>query len=111
MWTARWARLTKGDDKFCPCPPHPWRSFVLSDGPHTWEDRRAADEAWGKLPPEPYNLQEENRQIDASLAKYCEGRQRWIDTTGRQLPSKEELVKLAWKRAREHVDQESRASL
>jgi len=37
--------LRKEDNPFCPCPPHPWRSFQLSGGPNIWERRHAAEKA------------------------------------------------------------------
>ncbi len=72
-WTPSWCvlRTRFGDDnQYCPCPPHPWRSFVLN-GPHTREAQYAAQEARSRLPPNPpSDLQEENRRIDAIVARY-----------------------------------------
>ena len=102
--------LKSEDDQLCPCPPHPWRSF-LQNGPHTWEGNYAASEAWAKLPPAGHpNLKEDNRRLEALLEQYSEDRRQWIEKTGRQLPSREEIVKLHWKRAK-HVHQEKTASL
>jgi hypothetical protein len=82
------------------------------NGPHTWEGNYAAREACNKLPPADHsNLQEDRRRGEALLAQYTEAGQQWVEKTGRQLPSREEIVKLQWKRARKHVDQEARASL
>jgi hypothetical protein len=36
FWTSKQYLLQSEDNQFCPCPPHPWRSFLLSEGPHTW---------------------------------------------------------------------------
>jgi len=105
FWTPKWRTLNSEDNQFCPCPPDPWRAFLLSEGPHTWEGHDAAREAYGKLPPaDHYNIQEDRRQGEALLVQYSEARQQWVEKTGRQLPSREELVKLRWERARKHVD-------
>jgi hypothetical protein len=110
FWTPRWRTLISEDNQFCPCPPHPWRSFLLH-GPHTWEGNYAAREACNKLPPADHsNLQEDRRRGEALMAQYAEAGQQWVEKTGRQLPSREEIVKLQWKRARKHVDQDARAS-
>ena len=86
-WTPAWSvlRTRAGDDnEFCPCPPHPWRSHALSNGPHTWEAADAAREAWLKLPPKPpSNLQEENRRAEAVAARYWEAREKWYASQGR----------------------------
>ena len=105
MSTPQQYPLISEDNEVCPCPPHPWRSFVLNED-RTWEGRDAAMEAWHNLPaPEPSDFEENKRQTDAVLATYYASRQQWLDTTGRQLPSGEEIRKLALKRAkraREH---------
>lgn len=117
MFAACWSTLVREDNQFCPCPPHPWRSFLLS-GNHTWEGNRAAQEAERKLHEDDdggFNskedclqsearFQEDSRRVDAIFAKYREARRQWVKETGRQLPSKEELVKLEWKRAK-HANQ------
>lgn len=103
-WTPRWCALNSEDNQFCPCPPHPWRSFVMN-GPRTWEAHAAASGAWAELPPVDYpDLQEDRRRGEVLLAQYSEARQRWVEKTGRQLPSQKELIKLEWERARKHVD-------
>ena len=92
------------DNKFCPCPPHPWRLYVLS-GNHTQEASQAAREANQKLPSVDHsNFHEENRRIDALLEEYLNAQQKWVEAGG-QLATKQELVKLHWKRAREHAKQ------
>jgi hypothetical protein len=64
------------------------------------------------LPPDPpFDLQADNRRMHAIVNEYCAERQKWLDMSGRQLPSKEELIKLAWKRARKGGGQEARASM
>jgi hypothetical protein len=111
FWTPKWCALILEDSQFCPCPPHPWRSFVMN-GPHTWEGHYAARKASNKLPPADHsNIKEDNRRTEALLAQYSESGQQWVEKTGRQLPSREELVKLQWERARKHVDQYPRASV
>jgi hypothetical protein len=44
MFSSKQYALNSEDNQFCPCPPHPWRSFVLN-GLHTWEGNQAAREA------------------------------------------------------------------
>jgi hypothetical protein len=112
FWTPRWCALIPEDNQFCPCHPHPWRSFLIN-GPHTWEAHHAAREAWNNVQKDNsmLNLQEDNRRADSIMAKYFGARQHWVEKAGRQLPSREELVKLQWKRARKHVDQEARESV
>jgi hypothetical protein len=109
MWTPKWALLRTregGDDnQFCPCPPHPWRSFVLSSrqgAPHTWEESYAAREASVNLPPDPIldpqegnrRVQENARRIDAMWEEYCAACQLWVEKSGRRLPTRQEIVKL-----------------
>jgi len=106
------------DNQFCPCPPHPWRSHVLS-GPHTHEEGDAAREAWDKLPRDPIldpqeakrRLQERNRRIDAIFEEYVAACREWFEKSGRDLTNRPELAKLIWLRAREHDSQESRPSV
>jgi hypothetical protein len=58
-------------------------------------------EAWSNRPPRNnFDLNENNRQTSGVLDGYREAREQWLAATGRQLPSKEELVNLEWKRAR-----------
>ncbi len=84
-WTASWSllRTRAGDDnEFCPCPPHPWRLFVRN-GPHTWEARAIAWEAWHKLPEDPRsNLQEENSRAETVAERYWAARERWYASRG-----------------------------
>ena len=66
--------LVKEDNQFCPCPPHPWRSFVLSEN-RTWEGHEAARMA--EYVPDPkYNFAENKARIEQLLAEYGEARQR-----------------------------------
>ena len=99
-YVARSYLVNAEDNRFCPCPPNPWRSFLLSEGPHTWEGQHAAKEACSKLPVDHCsNFQENQRQSTAAFEKYSQDLQRWIESGGR-LPDREEIKKLAWKRAR-----------
>lgn len=101
MFAARWCPVNAEDNQFCPCPPHPWRSFRLSERPHTWEGHSAAREACNKLPVDNCSdFQENHRQLMAALEKYSQDLQRWVEAGGR-LPDREGIKKLAWKRARE----------
>jgi hypothetical protein len=106
MWTPKWYRLWREDNRFCPCPPHPWRSFVLSEGPHTREGQKAAREAWDKLPPDDnHNFREDNRTTDAET-QYYEARQQWLEKMARPEERRRlELKrrKMNGKRARKHV--------
>jgi hypothetical protein len=102
FWTSKQYLLLPQDNQFCPCPPHPWRSF-LSEGPHTWEGHDAAREAYRQLPPTPMlNYKDDKRQADLILEEYSEGRQQAVER-GARLPDRADLVKLKWERARKHV--------
>jgi hypothetical protein len=101
FWTAKQYPLQSEDNQVCPCSPHPWRSFLLSRGPHTWEGHHAAQDAWNNLPDaHQSSIQEESLQTDATLVKYGRARQEWIERTGRELPDPEELKRLQWERVR-----------
>ena len=117
-WSILWPRNEVDDNRFCPCPPHPWRSHVLS-GRHTHEEGAAARAAWDKLPRDPIldpqeakrRLQEGNRRIDAICGEYGAACQEWFEKSGRDLTNRPELAKLIWLRAREHDLQESKPSV
>jgi hypothetical protein len=102
LFTPKWSHLRREDDPYCPCPPHPWRSFVLSESPHTWEESYAAQAARNKVEPDPIldpqegnrRVQETTRRIDAMWEEYCEACQLWVEKSGRRLPTRQEIVKL-----------------
>jgi hypothetical protein len=99
-YVARSYLVNAEDNRFCPCPPDPWRSFLLSEGPHTWEGNYAAREACRKLPiSDDSNRSEDNGKLDEVFGEYSKARRQWVDSGGR-LPDREEIKKLAWKRAR-----------
>lgn len=102
VFAARQYPLNHEDSQLCPCPPHPWRSFVLN-GPRSWEAHNAALDACNKLPPTEFNFQEDKRKVDDVLAKYEDECQRWVEKTGRQLATPEEIKKLTSKRAHQHA--------
>ena len=78
---------------------------------HTWEEHNVAREACNKFPAdEHFNFKEDHRRIEEAVAEYASERQKWVKS-GMRLPSKHELVKLQWKRARTNVDRESTESL
>ena len=97
FFTPKWSHLRREDDQYCPCPPHPWRSFVLSARkgvPHTWEENYAAQAAWVNLPPDPIcDPQENNRRIDAIWEEHCAACQLWVEKSGRRLPTRQEILK------------------
>lgn len=95
LWfTPSWCLLRREDNQYCPCPPHPWRSFVLN-GPRTWEAQDAAREAWEKFQPgDELSFEEENRRLDVVMKQYWAGRQQWYVKTGRQPPTRREILKL-----------------
>lgn len=65
-------------DQLCPCPPHPWRSYIRNR-PGTWEARELAWEAWQNLPPtDGTNLQEENKRIHLICSAYYESARQWL---------------------------------
>lgn len=83
FWTPKWSGLRREDNQYCPCPSHPWRSFVLN-GPRTWEANHAASKAWHELPQDPVgDVQEENRRSGAIMEEYWADRERWAEKTGR----------------------------
>jgi hypothetical protein len=87
FWTSEQYPLLSEDNQPCPCPPHPWRSFVLSEGPHTWEGHHAVAEA--AVQPDPtFNLQKDNRRSTEILADYYAARQQWVGKSRRQLTEK-----------------------
>jgi hypothetical protein len=94
--------LVGEDNQACPCPPHPWRSFLLSRSPDPWKDREAAEKASEQISPYPtYDLQEDLRRLNAIFAAYRLARQEWVAQAGRALPSQNEISRLIWKRARQ----------
>ena len=100
IWTSRQHPLNSQDNQFCLCPPYPWRSFLLSERPHTWEGHDAAKEASNNYPRGDYsNVQENNLRFNAMVEHYLEEREQWVEKTGRQLAQKEEIVKMHWERA------------
>jgi hypothetical protein len=103
-WCAESDPLVPEDNQFCPCRPHPMRSFLLSDGPHTPEGLKAAEEASQGIRRDDFPYREDSRRSEAIRAKYREDRRQWLQKSGRQLPSLEELRKLEWERKGEHVD-------
>ena len=100
MHAAQWITLLPEDNPFCPCPPHPWREYLLSKGPHTWEMRYAAKTAPSSLVP--YNVEENLRRLAEIKLKYFSERQEWIERTGRSLPSQEEILKFQNEQAHNH---------
>jgi hypothetical protein len=94
------------DNEFCPCPPHPWRSFVQRKGPRTWEERAAAYDAWHKLPEDPsFNFQEAKRRIHAVGNRYSYARWEWFDKGGHKSPNRQELLSRLIKGVRQNADQ------
>ena len=98
LFTSSWRPLLQGDNEYCPCPPHPWRSFVLN-GPHTWEAHYAAQKAWHNFDVGPkLTLEEENRRLEVVWDQFELERQQWYEKTDRQPPSKLEILKLGRQR-------------
>lgn len=127
-YTPQWAllRTRQGgiDNQFCPCPPHPWRSYVLdarNGVPQSWEANSAAWKAAAELPTTfdpPMDPQERHRlfleegaQIEAVVKGYWDACQEWHEKYGQELIKQPELAKVIWKRARENDSQESSPSL
>jgi hypothetical protein len=109
FWHSKQYPLGLGDDQFCPCPPEPWRSWVLRKGPDPRIGEQPARE--GVQPDSVLSFEEDRRRTGSILAEYSTARQQWLDSSGRELPSRQELVKLQWKRARQHAGQTRSASL
>lgn len=93
--------LISGDSRFCPCPPHPWRSFILSKGPHTKEERLEAIYASLKIP-RPRSVQFSLRHLPGTRpAVQVLGSSPAVDQKkGWQLPSLDELKNLSHDRKR-----------
>jgi hypothetical protein len=110
MLIPRWFALISEDSQFCPCPPDPWRSLILSEGPHTTEDKMVALRASIKIP-----MPDESSSLDDCLrahvlqCKYWEAREKWIEKSGRQLPSRDELAKLPRGRMRKFLNEAKQA--
>jgi hypothetical protein len=106
MYVPRHFPLISEDNQFCPCPPDPWRSFILSEGPHTQEAKMVAARASLKIP-----LPDRSSSLDSDLraqvlkSKYWKAREQWIEKTGRQLPSRDELAKLPRERMSEWLNE------
>lgn len=89
--TPRHYPLASEVDELCPCPPHPWRSFVRN-GPRTWEEQGRAYGAWQNLPPtDRPTLQEEHQRIDFIVNAYMESFQLWVEKGEQQLPAGKNL--------------------
>jgi hypothetical protein len=80
------------------------RSYLLSGGTHTPEGLKAAKEASQGISRVDFPYMEDSRRSEAIRAKYAEERRQWIQKSGRQLPSLEELRNLEWERKAEHVN-------
>jgi hypothetical protein len=115
LFASSWCVLKAEDNQFCPCPPDPWRSWVLKKGPDPRDAPQAAQEAAAlevKSDP-PFNFKEEKRRLESVLDEYWAVRQSWIES-GWEPPSREELMKLQkiqMKRAGQHVGHAQSASL
>jgi hypothetical protein len=101
FWQSKQFPLGSGDDAFCPCPPHPWRSYVL---------RKTANRPTPEMLEEasrvitPYDIADERRRLDILIAEYLATRLEWAAKTRRALPTKQELKKIVWKRVREYAN-------
>jgi hypothetical protein len=103
FWQSRQYPLGSGDDQFCPCPPHPWRSWVLGKGPHPIQTDQ---ETTAKFLSDPMsNFEDDKRRSDAVIAEYSTARRQWAAQSGREFLSPQELVKLQMKRVRSHAGQ------
>jgi hypothetical protein len=128
-FTPQWAilRVRNGgdDNRFCPCPPHPWRTHVLNglNGvPRTSGDGSAAEAAAIKLQMDAFDplkdrqdanrrVQEEGARIETIVNGYWDACHEWYAKYGQELIKRPELAKVIWERARENESQESSPSL
>ena len=85
-WMSQQYPLKKEDNQFCPCPPHPWRAWVLLPGPKTFEQRDAFLQDWrGGSGREPdFDGMEDLRRARRILDEYHAARQTAIDNRGGQ---------------------------
>ena len=89
--------LRSGDDQFCPCPSHPQRSVLLSKHARPLD---VLKRHYPKPPPDPtFNPQVDKRRVDAIVDKYSADCQAWVHKSGRQLPSRQEIVELQIERS------------
>jgi hypothetical protein len=106
----RWFPLISEDNQWCLCPPDPWRSLIPSEGPHTTEDKMVAVKASIKVPlPDQASSLDDRLRAQVLQAKYWGARRQWIEKTGRQLPSRDELAKLPLERMRKFFSDAKRA--
>lgn len=100
-WHSKQYPLGSESDQFCPCPPHPWRLWVQRKGPDPRSSPQFGRSEALEVQPDPaFDLQADNRRIDALVDEDSAARAAWIKKSGRELPSRQELVKLAMKRGR-----------
>lgn len=101
IYCSEWCILHISDNQFCPCPEDPVRTFKIN-GPFTWEARAEAEKAASLLPRRPdYDFQKERDELEHVIAEYEESREQFVRYTGRQLPSRHEILELhrrAWKK-------------
>ena len=98
FWTPAKFPLVREDDQFCPCAPHPWRSFVLGPKPLTWEGHHAAKRLSEQMPEQPNFLEDERELTDLIVGAYVVEQEEWMNRTGRRPPSKKQIIKESWKR-------------
>lgn len=97
--------LTSEDNQFCPCPPDPWRALNLSKDTHTKEEKFEAIRASLRIPrPDQSSSLYDSVMAEVVQDSYWKARQQWIEKTGRQLPSRDELAKLSLERWSEFVN-------
>jgi hypothetical protein len=112
FWHSKQYPLGSESDQFCPCPPHPWRLWVLRKGPDPRGSTQFGRSEALEVRPDPaFDLQEDNRRGDALVDEYLTAREAWIRKSGRELPSRQELVKLAMKGARQNANYTQSESL
>ncbi len=99
FWRPGWVLLENGDNDFCPCPPHPWRTFLQHGFPpnQVWEERRKAEESWNHYEDPVRNIEEDNRRTDGIVDTYLAARREWL-VSGRELPTAKEIKAMLWKR-------------
>jgi hypothetical protein len=100
-WHSKLYPLGPESDQSCPCPPDPWRLWVRRIGPDPRTSPQYGRPEVREVCPDPvFNLQEDNRRTGALVEEYRAARDLWIKKSGRELPSRQELVKLRLQRAR-----------
>jgi hypothetical protein len=107
LWRPLQFPLVPEDNQYCPCPTDFRRTLLIirSRIPYGWERYFAALVACHERFGNQRNSDEDANRANAVLQKYRVARQRWLDKTGRTLPSGGEIMELLSKQVRKMIDE------